>query len=120
MLVDTSVWIDHFRRRNGELVELLESGQVWTHPFVIGELACGNLARRSEVMVMLGALPHVPVMGHDEVLAFLEGKRLNGRGLGWMDMHLLAAARVAGVPFWTNDKNLAKVAGELSLNPAEH
>lgn len=120
MLVDTSIWIDHFRRRNTQLSELLEASQVWTHPFVIGELACGNLARRADVLGMLKALPQAPVISHDEVLAFLEGRRLQGRGLGWTDMHLLAAARVARVPFWTNDKNLAKVAGELSLDPAEH
>jgi predicted nucleic acid-binding protein len=120
VLVDTSVWIDHFRRRNGQLAELLEASQVWTHPFVIGELACGNLARRAEVLGMLEALPQAPVISHREVLAFLEGRRLQGRGLGWTDMHLLAAARVAGVAFWTNDKSLAKVAGELSLKSSEH
>jgi predicted nucleic acid-binding protein len=69
---------------------------------------------------MLGALPQAPVISREEVVAFLEGRRPQGRGLGWTDMHLLAAARVAGVPFWTKDKNLAKVAGELRLNPSEH
>jgi predicted nucleic acid-binding protein len=120
VLVDTSVWIDHFRRRNARLAEQLEAMQVWTHPFVIGELACGNLARRAEVLDSLAALPRVPLVSHDEVLDFLERQRIQGRGLGWMDMHLLASARVARIPFWTQDKRLAAVASELNLEPAAH
>ena len=77
MLVDTSVWIDHLRQRNARLAELLEDGAVWTHPFVIGELACGNLARRAEVLDLMGALPFVPVADHAEVLAFVESRRLS-------------------------------------------
>jgi hypothetical protein len=113
MLVDTSVWVDHLRRRNAALVALLEQTQVWTHAFVVGELACGNLAQRDKVLTALTALPHVPLAGHDEVLAFLEGHRLMGRGLGWVDVHLLASARLARLPFWTLDKRLAAVATDL-------
>jgi predicted nucleic acid-binding protein len=120
VLVDTSVWIDHFRRRNARLVEQLEAAQVWTHPFVIGEIACGNLGRRSQILGLLAALPQAPLVSHDEVLSFLDRQRLQGKGLGWMDMHLLASARLAQIPFWTHDKNLAAVAGHLDLEPSAH
>lgn len=115
MLVDTSVWIDHFRRKNLRLSEQLEAMQVWSHPFVVGELACGNLARRHEVLTALDALPQAPLVDHDEVRDFIETHRLNGRGLGWIDMHLLASARLGKLPFWTNDRRLAAVARELAL-----
>ncbi len=115
VLVDTSIWIDHFRRRDTRLTALLENAQVFTHPFVIGELACGNLARRLEVLRFLEELPAAPVMQHEEVLSFLNTHDLQGRGLGWIDTHLLASARLAKVPFWCRDKRLAAVAGELSL-----
>ena len=118
MLVDTSVWIDHFRRRNARLAELLEATQVWTHPFVIGELACGNLSRRAEVLGLLEALPAVELASHEEVLAFIAVQRLQGRGLGWVDMHLLASARLAGLPLWTLDRRLQLAARDLSLAPA--
>ena len=110
MLVDTSVWVDHLHRSNATLVALLEQPQVWTHAFVVGELACGDLAQRDKVLDALTALPHARVAGHDEVLAFLESHRLMGRGLGWVDVHLLASARLAKIPFWTLDERLAAVA----------
>jgi len=115
MLVDTSVWVDHLRRRNVTLVGLLEQGQVWTHAFVVGELACGNLAQRNKVLSSLTALPHAPVASHDEALAFLEAHRLMGRGLGWVDLHLLASAKLGKLPFWTLDKRLAAVLTALQL-----
>ncbi|MBV9723933.1 MAG: PIN domain-containing protein [Gammaproteobacteria bacterium] len=115
MLVDTSVWVDHLRRRNATLVALLDQTLVWTHAFVVGELACGNLAQRDKLLSALTALPHAPVAGHEEVLAFVESNRLMGRGLGGVDMHLLASARLAKLPFWTLDKRLAAVATALQL-----
>ena len=115
MLVDTSVWIDHFRRRSPALVELLEGDQVWTHPFVVGELACGNLAQRDKILASLSELPHVPMVTHDEALVFIETRRLMGRGLGLIDVHLLASAVLAKIPFWTSDKRLATVATEFGL-----
>lgn len=115
MLVDTSVWVDHFRRRNARLVACLESGQVSIHPFVIGELACGNLARRTEVLSLLQSLPALSVIEHEEVLEFVGALRLHGRGLGWIDMHLLASARLARVPLWTMDKRLAVAAGTVGV-----
>lgn len=117
MLVDTSVWVDHLRSRNAKLRELLESTEVWIHPFVIGELACGNLSRRAKVIELLDALPKVPVADHEEVLQFVTTHRLSGRGLGWIDMHLLASAQLAGLPFWTLDKRLALAAKQLALEP---
>lgn len=117
MLVDTSVWIDHFRRRNARLSDLLEAAQVCIHPFVIGELACGNVSRRAEVIGLLEALPRVPLVDHQEVLGFIVAQRLHGRGLGWVDMHLLASARLDNLPLWTLDRRLASVAVELSLEP---
>jgi predicted nucleic acid-binding protein len=115
MLVDTSVWVDHLRRRNVTLAGLLDQTQVWTHAFVIGELACGNLAQRGKILDALAALPQVPIASHDETLAFLEAHRLMGRGLGWIDVHLLASAKLAKLPFWTMDKRLASVAADLQL-----
>ena len=116
MLVDTSVWVDHFRRRNLTLIGLLESGEVWTHPFVVGELACGNLANRGRILSSLTDLPHVPAATHEEVFGFLDTRRLMGRGLGWIDMHLLASSTMTKVPLWSVDKRLAEAARELGVH----
>jgi predicted nucleic acid-binding protein len=117
LLVDTSSWVDHLRRRDASLSQMLDEGLVWTHPFVIGELACGNLANRSEVLGLLGTLPMAPVADHEEVFTFIERRRLMGRGLGWIDMHLLASAVLASLPLLTSDKRLKMVARELGLRP---
>jgi predicted nucleic acid-binding protein len=115
LLVDTSVWADHLRKANPLFVRLLEAEQVSTHPFVIGELACGNLERRTEILEMLADLPTIPLADHSEVLHLLHQNRLYGTGLGWIDLHLLAAARIADVPFWTTDKRLAAAAKNLAI-----
>ena len=115
ILVDTSVWIDHLRRRNARLVEALESGVVLCHPIVIGELACGSLRNRTRVMALLGELPEVTVASHDEVLTLLEARRLMGRGLGYVDVCLLAAVSLEGAMLWTLDKRLAQVAHTLGV-----
>ena len=115
MLVDTSVWVDHLRKGNATLADLLQQGQVWTHAFVVGELACGNLAQRAKILGLLAALPHAPTATHDEALAFLQAHHLMGRGLGWIDMHLLASAKLAKLPFWTMDKRLSSAAADLQL-----
>lgn len=112
VLVDTSVWIDHLRRGNPGLSALLEEGAVLCHPFVIGELACGNLGNRDEVLKLLGELPSVPMAEHDEVLHLLGENRLHGRGLGWVDAHLLASAMLGGFRLWTRDRSLGRAAGK--------
>jgi len=118
MLVDTSVWVDHLRRGNRSLGALLGQAQVWCHPFVIGELACGRLKSRGELLSLLGTLPQVRQAAHDEVLALVESNDLGGRGIGWIDAHLLASARLTGVPIWTFDRRLAGVARSLGVGAA--
>ena len=115
MLVDTSVWIDHFRRGNPALQARLEAGEVRIHPFVVGELACGNLAKRGEVLRLLRALPTVATATDDEVLMFVARHRLMGTGIGWVDAHLLAAAALTPSALWTLDAKLAREARRLRL-----
>ncbi len=115
MLVDTSVWVDHLRRRNPALAGYLQRAEVWCHPFVIGELACGNLKRRREILSGLAALPQVPMAEHQEVLTFVELHHLVGRSIGWIDAHLLASAKLAGLRLWTLDRALASAAHALGL-----
>lgn len=116
ILADTSVWIDHLRAGDEGLVGLLNNAQVLTHPFVVGELACGNLRNRSEVLSLLQHLPQAPVATDAEVLFFIEQHRLMGRGIGYIDAHLLAATSLAGpARLWTRDKRLADVAVTLKL-----
>jgi hypothetical protein len=116
ILVDTSVWIDHLRSGDEDLVGLLNSAQVLSHPFVVGELACGNLRNRVEVLTLLRELPQVTVATDAEVLYFIEQHGLTGRGIGYIDAHLLAAVSLATpARFWTRDKRLAAVAVDLGL-----
>ena len=120
ILVDTSVWVDHLRRRDAALAGALEAGEVLTHPFVIGELACGHLQRRGELLGLLAALPAAPVATQAEALAYIERHALGGRGIGFLDVHLLAATSLAGdAKLWTRDKRLAAVAASLNLADRE-
>lgn len=113
MLVDTSVWVDHLRRGNARLANLLEAGQVECHPFVIGELSCGTLERRAEVLGLLSALPRVVEARHQEVLTLVERRNLAGSGMGWVDAHLLCSALLAKTRLWTLDRRLALQAQRL-------
>jgi hypothetical protein len=113
VLVDTSVWVSHFRETHRGLVELLNNGEVVCHPFVIGELACGNIKNRTSIIALLKSLPMAVSVAHQEVLAFIEARKVMGKGLGYVDVHLLAAALLTGVSLWTLDKKLDKAAGEL-------
>jgi predicted nucleic acid-binding protein len=113
ILVDTSVWIEHLQFGNRRLQSLLESDQVVTHQLVIGELACGSLRNRAEVLALLKALPIAMLAQHDEVLRFVESKKLFGRGIGWIDAHLLASAQLDHLSLWTLDKPLAKIAESM-------
>lgn len=116
ILVDTSVWINHLRDRDRCLTALLQNRQVLIHPMVVGELACGNLRNRQGVLTLLGNLPEVTVATHDEVLLFIERYRLMGRGIGYVDTHLLAAVALSEpVRLWTRDTRLKDVAAELNV-----
>lgn len=116
ILVDTSVWVDHLRHGNARLAALLDEVQVTTHPFVVGELACGNLGNRAEILFLLQNLPRAPAAADDEVLHFIDQRRLMGRGIGYIDAHLLAATALAGLDrLWTLDRRLATLADELGL-----
>jgi hypothetical protein len=112
ILVDTSVWIDHFRRGNTALVEALEREDVLVHPFVIGEIACGELKKRREILELLAALPSAIVASDEEALELIERRRLMGKGIGYADVHLLASAALTeGARLWTLDIRLAPFAG---------
>jgi predicted nucleic acid-binding protein len=116
ILVDTSVWVDHLRTGNATLAALLDAGMALTHPFVIGEIALSNLRQREAVLSALLDLPHAAVATDAEVLAFIDRHALFGRGAGYVDAHLLAAARLtAGSELWTNDRRLHGVADALGL-----
>ena len=116
ILVDTSVWVDHLRAGEPALAVALELGAVLTHPFVVGELACGNLNNRSEVLQLLGDLPGAPMATDAEALDFIERRALMGRGIGYIDVHLLASVVLAGsARLWTRDLRLAAVADDLKL-----
>ena len=112
-LVDTSVWIDHLRRGDPELTALLDENMVLVHPFVVGEIACGSLRRRVDVVGHLRRLPTAPVASDAEVHHLLEAHRLAGRGLGWVDVHLLASARLAAVPLITRNRALGAAAARI-------
>jgi predicted nucleic acid-binding protein len=116
VLVDTSVWVDHFRRRNIRLVATLEAAQVLIHPFVIGEIAVVHLRNRRQILGTLRDLPAAVVASNEEVLEFVERYLLAGRGLGYVDVHLLASARLSHAGLWTTDKRLEASAELLSLS----
>jgi hypothetical protein len=115
ILVDTSVWVDHLRHGNTRLRSLLDEAAVLTHPFIVGELACGNLRNRQEILRLLALLPEARIAEHAEVLGFLDGRRLYGRGIGWLDAHLLASALLSGTPLWTLDRKLGAVVSSLRI-----
>jgi predicted nucleic acid-binding protein len=117
ILVDTSVWVDHLRKGSVALAETLEREEVLTHPFVIGELACGNLEHRQEVLDLLAALPSAAVASEEEVLLFIEQHRLMGRRIGYIDAHLLASAALTPdrTQLWTRDKRVGAIAAGLGL-----
>lgn len=115
ILIDTSVWIAHFKRANASLAESLENSQALCHPFVIGELTCGDVPSRSSTIVLLQKLPEAPLMRHEEVLTLVERHHLMASGLGWVDAHLLGSALLAGAEFWTLDRPLATAARKLGI-----
>jgi len=120
ILADTSVWVDHLRRGDAQLAEFLERGAVVMHPFVIGEIACGSLADRSSILQLLQDLPMAVAADSDEVLGFIERHSLHGKGLGYVDVHLLASVALTdGTKLWTRDKRLRVAAHDLDCARAD-
>jgi len=115
ILADTSVWVQHLRSGDTRLVDALEAGRVCIHPFIKGEIACGNVKNRTELLELLGHLPSATVATDAEALVFLERHKLMGRGIGFVDAHLLASAALSAATLWTHDRRLAAVATELKL-----
>ena len=115
VLVDTSVWVSHLRDGNIELASLLNDGKVLCHPLIVGELACGNLKDRAVILNFLQLLPMGIEAEHEEVLSFIENRHLMGKGIGYVDVHLIASAILTGVPLWTLDKKLSQVANSLHI-----
>ena len=113
--MDTSVWVEHLRRGEPRLRSLLQSGQVVTHPLVIGELACGRMANRQEILALLHALTLATIATHEEVLHLIEQHTLCGKGLGIVDAHLLASCRLQRIPLWTRDARLEQAAQNLDV-----
>ena len=116
ILPDTSVWVDHLRRKSVRLEEVLLDGQAVSHPFVVGELALGRLIRRREILGLLSELPQATLATHEEVLALVDRHSLGGAGIGWVDAHLLASAALSRVSLWTLDRRLSAVATRLGLS----
>ena len=115
VLVDTSIWVTHLRQGSRQLEKLLIDAEVMCHPFIIGELACGSLKNRNEIISLLQSLPMAPTIEFDEFIFFIERNRLMGIGIGFVDVHLLASAQLTGIPLWTADKRLKSAATKLDL-----
>ena len=115
VLVDTSVWVEHLRKGNARLRELLDRGLVFCHPFVVGELACGHLKHRQQILSLLKALPAAPRAEDDEVLQFIEKRELAGIGLGLIDVHLLASTVLSDAVLWTEDRRLKTAANRIGI-----
>ncbi len=107
------MWVDHLHKGDSQLVELLESNAVIMHPFIVGEIACGSLADRSLTLDLLQLLPMASVAEFSEVLGYVERYKLHGKGIGYVDAHLLASAAICGAKLWTRDKKLQAVAHKL-------
>lgn len=116
VLVNTSVWIDHFRKTNDVLVSLLNKGNVVTHEFIIGELACGKFNNDKQIMNLLNNLQKVKKITLEEYLLFIEKYQISGKGIGFVDVHLLASSKLSGYPLFTHDKKLLNVAKKLKLS----
>jgi len=115
VLIDTSIWITHLRQGHRQLEKLLMEAEVLCHPFIIGELACGNLKNRNEIISLLQSLPMASTIDFDEFLFFIDNNQLRGKGIGFVDVHLLASAQLTEVPLWTAEKRLKSAADQLEL-----
>lgn len=120
ILVDTSVWVDHLRRGDPGLVALLVRSEVVMHPFVVGEIACGSLKDRQSLLELLQDLPGAVIATDDEAMQFIERHRLYGKGIGYIDVHLLASvALTGGAQLWTRDQRLRQVAAAMGFAYSE-
>ncbi len=119
--VDISVWINHLNKKDTKLIKLLEKGKVTTHSFIIGELSCGNIKNRTEILALLQNLPRISLLTLEEYLVFVEKNNLMGKGLGFVDIHLLGSSMLTGSKLFTYDKKLAEAADSLLLryNPQQ-
>jgi predicted nucleic acid-binding protein len=115
VIVDTSIWVTHLRQGSRQLEKLLLDAEVMCHPFIVGELACGNLKNRTEIISLLQSLPMAPTIEFDEFLFFIDRNHLMVKGVGFVDVHLLASAQLTGMPLWTTDKRLKSAADQLEL-----
>ena len=115
VLVDTSIWVTHLRQGSRQLEKLLMDAEVICHPFIMGELACGNLKNRNEIISLLQSLPMALTIEFGEFLFFIDRNHLMGKGIGFVDVHLLASAQLTGVALWTSDKRLKFAADQLEL-----
>jgi predicted nucleic acid-binding protein len=115
VLVDTSIWVQHLRRGEPRLVAMLEAGEVICHPFVIGELACGQLGNRREILALMSALPQARVADQAELLHLIDEHRLYGRGLGWVDVHLLGSGLLSSCDLWSSDKALQDASRRIGI-----
>lgn len=116
ILVDTSVWVDHLRNSEPELVQVLNDGLVLSHPFIVEELACGSLAKREEFIELLDSIPKATVADHSEVLDLITDKRLYSTGLGSVDVHIIASALLDDALIWSKDKVLSREAERLGIS----
>jgi predicted nucleic acid-binding protein len=117
ILADTSIWIDHLRGGNLQLRQLLSQGQVVVHPLIVGELALGSFKQRSQVLALLDLLPQIQAAQLNEVRHMIGVRRLNGRGIGLLDAHLIASVLIdSSTRLWTRDKNLRRVAEDLHIH----
>ncbi len=119
ILADTSVWVDHLRKGDAKLVDLLEGNAVLMHPFIVGEIACGSLADRALTLDLLQQLPMAVVAEAAEVLGYIERCNLHGKGIGYIDAHLLSSAALSGTKIWTRDKRLLALARALGCASAD-
>mgnify|MGYP003973820441 FL=1 len=106
VLADTSIWVTHFKEGQKHLTQLLEQGLIACHPYIIGELACGSLKKRREIIQLLEALPVVDVLDNTEIIEFIESRKLMSIGIGYVDIHLLGSSLLSNTPLWTFDKAL--------------
>ena len=115
ILVDTSVWINHLRERDQNLSHLLEQGLVACHPFIVGEIACGGIKNRQEIINLLNDLPSTEILDHSDIIDFIENRKIMNKGIGYIDVHLLGSVLVSDTRIWTFDKALKKMAFQLSV-----